>query len=129
MVNSPGTHCKNRMFEWTMTGALLLVGLLLVFWPDATRDVFLAKYMRPEHFFVFYLALGGVRAFALFRNGKWPVYGPLFRAAGSLLGALVWGQMVVVLVSAQIAVAGLFVALVVAELFSTYRALADARYR
>jgi hypothetical protein len=135
----PGRYCSNRLFEWTMTFTLIGLGVHLIIWPGAvaaSKFQFMLDMIGSQTLMLAYLIIGILRATALFLNGNWPVWGPLVRAYTSLGGALVWFQMDASLYLAQRAINAdpspslwLYTALVGAELYSTYRAAADARYR
>jgi hypothetical protein len=135
----PGAHCRNRLFEWTMTCALFALGVHLLIWPDAIKASsfrILLNVIGSDSMMAFYLLVGGFRAVALYLNGNWPVWGPQVRALGALAGAVVWLQMDIALAQLAPAVGTppspgipVYTALFIAELYSTYRAAADARLR
>jgi hypothetical protein len=135
----PGAHCRNRLFEWTMTAALLGLGVHLLIWPDAMRASsfrILLSAVGSDYLTAFYLFVGCFRAAALWLNGNWPRWGPQVRALGALLGAVVWLQMDIALAQLAPAVGippspgiPVYSALFLAELYSTYRAASDARLR
>lgn len=139
MTSAPGRHCKNRIFEWAMTGALLGVGFEQVIWPGSfasSKLQFMLDVISGASLAVFCVMIGWVRAVALFLNGNWPVYGARVRMVASIGGAAVWIQMGLSLVLIQIQLDAppspsvpVFFSLVAAELYSTYRAASDARYR
>jgi hypothetical protein len=139
MTNAPGRHCQNRVFEWTMTGALLGMGILMVIWPtafSASKLQFLLDIINPKCLTYYFLTIGGLRAVALYRNGSWPVWGARMRVLCAMGSMAVWMQMGLSLLIMQTAIYAppspsvpLYAALVVAELYSTYRAAADVRYR
>ncbi len=139
MINPPGRHCRNRLFEWTMTCALLGIGTEMVIWPNAfavSKLQFMLDVINSKCLMYYCLMVGVLRAFALYINGGWPVWGARVRMFTAVGSAAVWLQMGLSLVFVQIAIDGppspsvpLYVALVLAELYSTYRAAADVRFR
>lgn len=139
MTNAPGKHCRNRVFEWTMTGALLGMGAMLVIWPNAiamSKLQFMLDVVGSGSLTLLYITVGCFRIVALYLNGNWPLWGARVRALTAIGSAIVWLQMGMSLFLMQLAIGGppspsvpLYLALVCAELYSTYRAAADARYR
>lgn len=139
MMSAPGRHCKNRLFEWTMTAGLLGSGVLQLYWPDALEHgkfQSILDTVRPGSLALFCLVFGWVRAVALYLNGNWPLWGALVRAIGATAGALVLTQMLVSVVFFQLAITGppslivpFLLAFTGAEICSAYRAASDARYR
>lgn len=139
MTNAPGSHCKNRLFEWAMTAALLGIGLELIIWPNAiatSKLQFMLEVLGSRNLMAFYLLVGWFRGVALYLNGGWPIWGARVRTYCAFGGALVWLQMGISLILTQLASGNppspsvpVFMALAAAELYSTYRAAADARYR
>lgn len=139
MINRPGWHCSNRLFEWTMAGAMLGMGVELLIWPDAiakSKMLFMLDVLGSHTFMLAYLVVGGARCAALYLNGKQPTWGTRVRAVTAICGAFAWAQMGISLYLAQVAVGGppspslpLYFALVIAEFYSTFRAASDARYR
>lgn len=122
-----------------MTGALLGMAALLMIWPNAvahSKFQFMLDVVGSKTLMLFYLFVGWFRAVALYLNGGWPVWGARVRALAAIGGALVWLQMAVSLIMAQLAIGAppspsvpLYLALVAAEFYSIYRAAADARFR
>lgn len=139
MISAPGKHCKNRLFEWMATGALLGIGAEMVIWPNAfavSKLQFMLDVIGSGTLTIFLLVVGWFRALALFLNGGWPIWGARVRMFAAIGGAAVWLQMGMSLILIQLAAHGppspsvpLYIALVCAELYSTYRAAGDARYR
>lgn len=132
-------YCGNRLFEWVMTLALLMLGVLVVQWPDALAASafrYILWIVAPVHLGIFYIVVGGFRIAALIANGSW-LYGPYIRSVGALAGAVIWGQMDLALLL-LIPHAGtppspgipVYFCLIIGELISVYRALAtrDCRH-
>lgn len=121
------------------TGALLGVGVEMVIWPNAfavSKLQFMLDVIGSGTLTVFLLVVGWFRALALFLNGGWPIWGARVRMFAAIGGAAVWLQMGLSLILVQLASHGppspsvpLYISLVGAELWSTYRAAGDARYR
>lgn len=130
---------RSPLFEWTMATALFLLGVHLLVWPEAMGAssfwLILSTFGRSWLTAV-YLIVGGLRMMALFANGASKRLGPHVRAIGAFCGAAIWLQMDIALIG-LIGAQGtppspgipVYSALVVAELFATYRAAADANAR
>lgn len=139
MLNAPGRHCRNRLFEWAMASGMFLTGLELVMWPDAiakSKLQFMLDLVGSSGFTAFYLFFGMNRIVALFLNGAGKPWTAYARALGGLAGAFAWCQMAISLIIAQIALHAppsptvpLLLMLVLVEMYSTMRSLDDARYR
>lgn len=122
-----------------MTAAMLGIGIEQTIWPNAfavSKLQFLLDIVSGAALTLFCLTVGWFRALALFLNGGWPIWGARVRMVASIGSAAVWAQMGISLILVQLAVSGppspsvpLYLSLVLAELYSTYRAAADARYR
>ena len=130
-------YCRNRLFEWAMTIAMLGLALEIAVWPSsiATGSFrLLLIVINPTGLALFFGAFGLLRIAALIANGSWPEHGPRMRAMGAGAAALMWGQMCVALIlmtpqfggvpSAGIPV---YFSMTVGELMSAYRAISDAR--
>ncbi len=130
-------HCFNRLFEWMTALMMVVIAVIVAVNPKTVefggfylmRDIGLTATALGTLF----MAGGCLRIAALFANGHWPVYGPRFRAACALMGAVIWMQMLLALTAwstksgyISIGVAVYFF-LTVGELISCYRAAADVR--
>jgi hypothetical protein len=130
--NAPGRRCSNRFFEWDMTLALLLVGLILLWWPDsiaAGNLDFILFTFEPRELMAWCLFTGLVRAYVLFKNGRLGKWGPRLRAVMCCLGGLVWFEFAFALwikLPAPSTAIGVYVALIVGELRSVLRSGQDA---
>jgi len=136
---NPGfmAYCRNRMFEWVMTWAMLGIALEIAIWPSSIRSGsfrLLLIVISPTGLALFFGAFGFLRIAALIANGSWPEHGPRMRAMGAGAGALVWLQMCIALMLLTPDLGGVpsagvpvYAALTVGELFSAYRAISDAR--
>ena len=130
-------YCRNRMFEWVMTIAMLGIALEIAIWPSSLRSGsfrLLLIVISPTGLALFFGAFGLLRIAALIANGSWPEHGPRIRAMGAGAAALMWGQMCVALFlitpdQGGIPSAGIpvYLSLTVGELISAYRAISDAR--
>lgn len=139
MVAPPGQYCKNRLFEWAMAAALFLIGAELVVWPEAiarSKLQFMLDVIGTPSFTAFYLFFGIQRMTALFLNGGGKPWTAYARAVGALAGAFAWLQMAISLIVTQIGLHAppsptvpLLLMLVIIEMYSTFRAFDDARYR
>ncbi len=130
-------YCGNRLFEWVMTVAMLLLAIHVFIWPQAigaSAFRYILWIIGPTFIALFFLIAGVGRVAALLANGSWPYWGPKIRAAGACLAALLWGQMCLALVvlipevgtppSPGIPV---YFALTLGEFFACYRVLANVR--
>ena len=131
------SYCRNRLFEWVMTLAMLGMAIEIGFWPKAVEAIsfrLMLVIINPLNIGMFFTAFGLLRIAALIANGSWPEHGPRMRAMGAGAAAMMWGQMCIALLllapqnngipSPGIA---LYFFLTVGELISAYRAMSDAR--
>lgn len=133
----PGKHCKNRVFEWAMAIALVGLGIHLLIWPGsvaASKFVLVLNILGVSVLTLMALFFGLLRATALYLNGNWPKWGARIRSISAFGGMSIWLQMAYSLIVIQqtndqdpspsvwplLVLAG-------AELYSSYRAAADAR--
>lgn len=132
-------RCSNRLFEWVMALVLFDIGVHMLIWPGAmSASAFRLIFdtIGPYNLIGLYLTVGLTRLIALYVNGMAPNIGPHLRAIGSLCGAMIWLQMDIALIGLP-SVQGtppspgiqFYSVLVAAELYSTYRAAADAKSR
>lgn len=139
MASPPGQYCKNRLFEWAMASALFLTGVELVIWPDAiarSKLHFMLDVVGTSSFTAYYLFFGMLRHTALFLNSGGKPWTAYVRAIGALAGTFAWFQMAASLIISQIALQAppsptvpLLLCLVAVEIYATFRAVDDARYR
>ena len=132
-------YCRNRMFEWVMTFAMLGIALEISFWPSSIESGsfrLLLIIISPTGLSLFFGAFGLLRIAALIANGSWPEHGPRMRAMGAGAASLMWGQMCIALFlitpnQGGVPSAGIpvYFALTIGELLSAYRAISDARPR
>lgn len=130
---------RDRLFEWTMAAVLLGLGVWLVIWPASMRHSafrLMLDFIGPQFLTALYLVVGAGRLAALWINGRSHVIGPHVRAAGCVVGAMIFFQM-------DLALLGLielqqtdpspgivmYSALAAAEIYSTYWAVRDAKSR
>lgn len=130
---------SGRLFEWVTAGMMIAIAVTLTIWPKSAEiGSFLIliqagfdKGLLQLGFFV-----GGVaRCVALFANGRWPIIGPWMRATGALGGAVLWALMGSAVIpslgnisNGALAVA-MFGSLLIGEIFSCHRALANGRWQ
>jgi hypothetical protein len=89
-------HFENRLFELSMTVAMLGIALWIMIFPgsiEAGSFKYLLRVVSPAAVLSMYAILGLARFAALIANGSWQFYGPLVRALGALLAAFAWAQM------------------------------------
>lgn len=136
-IDLPGYRCRNRMFEWSMTAAMIMLGVQLLIWPGSLGFSHFAPIldvMSPFTIAIFCLFFGALRAVALWRNGTWPKWGPTFRALGAIAGAVILISIDVALIRQSLEVnrppspgVPFYTVFFVGELRSVRRAKADAR--
>jgi hypothetical protein len=129
-------YCRDRLFEWAMTLAMLGLAVEIYIWPDtvgASAFRLMLGIVTAGHMGVFFLVFGVLRIVALVANGRWPLYGPQLRTAGAGASAFMWGQMCAALLMLAplkgVPSPGIpiYLALTLGELISAYRAMSDAR--
>ena len=130
-------YCRNRMFEWVMTLAMLGIALEIAIWPSSIASGsfrLLLVVISPAELALFFGTFGLLRIAALIANGSWPEHGPRMRAMGAGAAALMWGQMCIALMLLTPNLGGVpsagipvYFSLTVGELISAYRAISDAR--
>ncbi len=137
--HSAGPYSSNRLFEWIMAGGLLLFAFTLAL-PGDSLDRGALRLLADngaseEAMALLFAVMGTMRSVALFANGKLPLYGPLMRYAGSLVGALTWSAMMTPLLLDSLITrkVSLFVPLLgmltLGEQISVYRAVRDGGFR
>lgn len=134
---SAGPYSSNRLFEWMMAGAMLLLSFTFALPGDTLGrgDYRIIAWMGEEFFAFLFGTVGAMRCVALYANGRLPVYGPLMRYIGSFVGALCWLNLglplaVGSLVSGNVSlVVPVFGMLTLGEFLSVYRAVKDGGYR
>ena len=139
LLNPPGPCSKNRLFEWVMALALLWMGIQQAVWPasiSTSKFSFMLDVIGSGRLTIYLLIVGAVRCAALYINSTLPILSSRVRAITATMGSLIWLQMALSLVIAQHTVGQppspsvpLYTMLFLAELYSTYRAAADARFR
>lgn len=134
-----GDYSSNRLFEWVMAGCMLMIALTLAL-PGDTLERGALKMLADAGADEMWLAvafatIGTLRCFALFANGKLPIYGPMARYIGSMAGALAWVSIMLPLALDSLItgkpslVAPIFGMLTLGELISCYRAVRDSGIR
>lgn len=144
MISQPrqdpsGPYSSNRLFEWVMAVAMLLMAFTLALPGDsldrgALRQLSEAGASEEAIAFVFAL-IGCARCIALFANGNLPFYGPILRYVGSVVGALFWSYLMTVLAYDGLVTGKnsmmmpLLGALAAGEVISVKRAVRDGRFK
>lgn len=136
-ITGAGTHCRNRVFEWSMGGAIAGLGMLLVIWPAAIKESAFFPFLEiMSQRDIATVCLGGgiLRMIALWWNGHSAIWGPLVRASGAVLGAVVLAALAFALYRQGIMIGRspsptlpFFLSFFVAELISASRAAGDVR--
>lgn len=134
-------HFENRLTELMMACFMLVIAGWLAVFPSMLDDGgfrYLRDFVCREWLLMFFFIFGITRLGALIANGHWPFWGPIVRAACALVGAVLFGQMVLALVNLSKEgvdppiSTGVYAVLVPFELIAMYRALArgyGGRYR
>lgn len=128
-------HCGNRLFEWCMALALMLLGVEIFLWPNTIAQSnfrIILDLIDAPNLALIYFTVGHVRVLGLVANGTyWPEWTPRIRAFGALAGAVIWGQMTIALfmLTSEVGRAPspgipVYFVLTLGELFSCYRVLA-----
>lgn len=124
--------------EWTTTSMMIGIALCILLTP-MTIEMGSFRYLRDFGFtagvavFTF-AAVGLLRIFALYANGRWPG-GWKARLAGSVAGAMVWAYMAyaLLLLTRETGTLSIgipvYACLSVAEVISCYRIGLDSSYR
>lgn len=139
MTAHAGAYSSNRLFEWVMATGMLLIAATLAL-PGDSFDrgairLLLDAGMTETMIGTLFGMIGAARCVALFANGNLPLYGPILRYIGSVVGALFWSYLMTVLIydGLRMGAASLFTALLGAlaagEIASVKRAVRDGRFR
>lgn len=130
-------NIRERLVEWGMAAAMLGAGLLILSWPQSISTSeyrYIQLLMSAPFVGVFLMLTGTFRIIALIINGRSVVYGPRIRAWCSLLGAVIWAQMLIALLiilpeKGWVPSPGIpfWLVLVFLELLSAYLAATDVR--
>lgn len=134
-----GRYSSNRLFEWVMAIAMILMALTLALPGDsldrgALRQLSDADLGEESISFIFAL-IGSARCVALLANGNLPVYGPILRYVGSVVGALFWSYLMTVLAydgllsGKNSMMMPLLGSLAAGEVVSVKRAVRDGRFK
>lgn len=135
------TYRPTRLFEWTTTGMMFGCAATILFFPETVeRGSF--KYISqlgwgPYKLVLAFLVSATFRSMALLANGRWPKAGPLFRAFGAGLGAIIWTILATALLMMAVKETGapsvglsIYGGLIVGELAAAYRAgMASTMYK
>lgn len=129
----------DRLFEWIMATAMLLLSATLWLPPETLERSALHPLLNAgfseDTLAVLFGVFGVLRAGALVANGSVPIYGPWARHIGAGVGGFVWAQMAAVLVNDSIRTglpaltAPIFLSLALGEVISCYRSVYDAGRR
>lgn len=138
-ITPAGIHGANRLFEWVVSGMMLMIGFTLAMPGEVASDplnVLVKSGVASEEILAFFFcAIAMVRIMALWANGRIPTHGPRARAICSAVAALIWSQMALAsvwvgTVAGQTTLAAaIYGSLTIGELLSCYRATYDAGRR
>lgn len=130
------SYCRDRLFEWVMTCAMLGLAFEIALWPQVIGSSsfrLILSIISAENMGLFFGLFGMLRIVALVANGSWPTHGPRMRAFGAGAAALMWGQMCIALLILLPHKNGvpspgipIYFALTIGEIVSAYRAISDA---
>jgi hypothetical protein len=97
MNTPPGRYSVNRLIEWSYAAWMLGNMLITVLTYGQKQDGAFAQLATLGFgdlgVIIVFGSIGAVRAAALYANGKWKPYGAYLRMTGSLVGALMWGNL------------------------------------
>lgn len=138
MVDAFEHRFGHRLFEWATSFMMLCMAMIVAFFPQTAHreGLFLLGNvgLTAPVLAVLFCSVGFVRFVALFANGWWPTWGPYLRASCALVGASIWGQMMLANASWEAHIHGtaslntpVFLTLMFGELISCYRAAKDVR--
>lgn len=131
-------HFESRLFELATTIMMLGIAGFLMIWPNSIESGsfrYVLTVVSATTIVGIYMAIGLARIAALIANGHWEFWGPIIRAIGAFVGAVVWAQMAAALFM-LIAEVGtppsigipVYAVLALFELISMYRALARGHH-
>src|SRR5256885_1871471 len=101
MMSKPGQWSRNRGTEWATVTVMVGHALCILITPKTLeRGAFrhILTIFTPATLGPALLAFGLVRAASLLLNGRMPFYGPLARAIGAGLSAIIWWELFYALV-------------------------------
>src|ERR1043166_1980132 len=87
---------ENRIFEWFTSITMLLIGSIMLVWPEAIeRGLFryVLYLFEDETIELSCLTFSLIRIAALLFERQWVTWSPCLRIAGAIVGGLLWGQM------------------------------------
>lgn len=127
-----------RLFEWAMSSGMLMLSLEMIMWPmtiNGSAFRWLVVIVPPGFVGVLMFFAGLMRIIALVINGRSHIYGPIARAFGAMIGALMWAQFTLALImpfamnETKIPSPGIpfWFSFMWAEIYVCYRATFDVR--
>lgn len=138
MSDGPGKCCQNRVFDWVQAVSAFGAGLDQTFYPmafPASKFQYALDRITPTALGEFCLIFGGLRIIALAYNGRLGLFGVIVRILAGTGCAMISAQMGYSLYLTQAAIGGPlspalphYVALILGEMYSAFRAGRDARF-
>lgn len=123
-----------RQFEWTMALALIVMGAIVLWWPESIESTAYNAILRvsgPITLGATYAVAGAARLFALLMNGRLGIYAQVIRISCAAMSAMILGQMVAAFVVilperswAPSPSMGFYFVFMVSECYSVHRTLA-----
>lgn len=136
-LSAPGRFSCRRQAEWTTAAALLGLAMQFVFLPIIISNTMFRDVLTiatPDQVMIVLLVLAWCRVGVLVANGTLPFWGPILRSVCAFLTAFVWLQMWISLLRLDPALprpvtTPIFIALMLTDFVSAYRAATDVRTR
>lgn len=135
-MSPQGPHATNRLFEWVVSGMMVMMGFTIALPGEVTSDPLsiLSKngFIGEDGLAFFFGMVGIARLCALWASSQFHTYGPRVRAVGSALGSAIWLEMTLAslysgyLSNKTTLAAAIYGSLTIGELVSCYRATYDA---
>ena len=125
--------CTNRLFEWCSSiimiqcGALAIVAqVYLHASPQIAFMAFANLGLHQVETGAIFLAVGALRAVALFRNGHWN-YGPIVRAICAVIGAAIWVNLLFGIVQVWLATGEIYLSFAVWDTLLIFEGISFTR--
>lgn len=129
-------YLDSRLFEWTKSMALLLIGLAMLVWPVMSHGTILqilVGILGGQGTAIFFVIVGLCSGAALIANGQSLWIGPWTRSLGAAVRATIWTSFTLSMLrvsveqgfpSPMVFFFGIFA---IVEVFISYRAVLDVR--
>ena len=135
-IGPQGPHASNRLFEWVVSGMMVLIGFTIALPGEVISDplnLIIGYHIMGEEGLAFLFGVVGMgRMCALYVSSQYSNFGPRIRAIGSMLGSMIWMEMTIASIwsgamSGKVTLAAaIYGSLTIGEVVSCYRATYDA---